>query len=62
MDRDLALKFIKDKEREIEVLCNQLGLTLSSSLEAVTHESVSGTHDLREDSLMNILNGEYLGL
>jgi hypothetical protein len=47
MDRDLALKFIEDKEREIEELCYQLSLAHSSSLTttetpsslaAVTHE------------------------
>jgi hypothetical protein len=71
MDRDLALKFIEDKEREIEELCYQLSLAhsssltatkTSSSLVAMTHESMSGTHDLREEPLVTIPHEEYSGL
>ena len=63
MDRDLALKFVEDKEREIEEICCQLSLACSSSLTTtetptslaiVTHEHISGTHDLREEPLMTI--------
>jgi hypothetical protein len=32
MDRNLALKFVEDKEREIEELCYQMSLAHSSSL------------------------------
>jgi hypothetical protein len=32
MDRDLSLKFIEDKEREVEELCYQLSLAHSPSL------------------------------
>jgi hypothetical protein len=67
MDRDLALKFIEDKEREIEELCYQLSLAHSSSLTTtktpsslavVTHEGMSGTHDLREEPLVTIPHEE----
>jgi hypothetical protein len=60
MDMDLALKFIKDKERKIEELCYQLSMARSSSLTTektppylamVTHEGMSGTHDMKEDPL-----------
>jgi hypothetical protein len=61
MDRDLALKFVEDKEREIEELCYQLSLACSSSLNNIetphfcmTHEGMSGTHDLREEPLVTI--------
>jgi hypothetical protein len=67
MDRDLALKFIEDKEREVEELCYQLSLTCfsslttetPSSLAVVTHEGVSGTHDLREEPLVMISHEEH---
>jgi hypothetical protein len=68
MDRDLALKFIEDKEREIEELCYQLSLAHSSSLTAaetpsylavVTHEGMSGTHDLRKEPLVTIPHKEH---
>jgi hypothetical protein len=68
MDRDLALKFVEDKERKIEELCYQLSLAhssllttaeTSSSLAVVTHESVSGTHDLREEPLVTILHEKH---
>jgi hypothetical protein len=36
MDRDLALEFIEDKEREVEELCYQLSLACSSSLTTKT--------------------------
>jgi hypothetical protein len=60
MDRDLALKFVEDKEREVEEVHYQLGLAHSSplmtdtpsSLAAVTQESGSLTHDVREETLM----------
>jgi hypothetical protein len=35
MDRDLALKFVEDKEREIGELCYQLSLACSSSLTTI---------------------------
>jgi hypothetical protein len=68
IDRDLALKFDEDKEREIEELCYQLSLAHSSSLTttktpsslvAVTHEGMSGTHDLREEPLVMIPQEEH---
>jgi hypothetical protein len=68
MDRDLSLKFIEDKEREIEDLCYQLSLENSSSLTeeetspylvVVTHESMSGTPDLREEPLVMISHEEH---
>jgi hypothetical protein len=67
MDRDLALKFIEDKEREVEELCYQLSLACSSSLTtetpsslaAMTHEGVSGTHDLREEPFVMIPHEEH---
>jgi len=67
MDRDLALKFVEDKEREVEELCYQLILACSSSLTTetpsssatVTHEGVSGTHDLREEPLVTVLHEEH---
>jgi hypothetical protein len=67
MDRDLALKFTEDKEREVEKLCYQLSLAHSSSLTAenqsylavMTHEGVSGTHGLREEPLVTILYKEH---
>jgi hypothetical protein len=67
MDRDLALKFVEDKEREVEELCYQLSLACSSSLTTetpsslvvVTHEGMSGTHDLREEPLVTIPHEEH---
>ena len=67
MDRDLALKFAEDKEREIEKLCYQLSLAHSSSLttetpsslEVVTHEGMSGPPNLREDPLVMISQKEH---
>jgi hypothetical protein len=68
MDRDLSLKFIDNKEREIEDICYQLSLAhslsliaveTSSSLAVVTHESMSGTHDLREDPLVTTPHEEH---
>jgi hypothetical protein len=41
MDRDLALKFVEDKEREVEKLCYQLSLTRSSSLTIETPSSLA---------------------
>jgi hypothetical protein len=66
MDRDLALNFAKEKEREVEDLCYQLILERSSSLTAeilsslvsMTHEDVSGTHYLREDLFVMIPHKE----
>jgi hypothetical protein len=62
MDRELALNFIEDKEREVEELCYQLSLACSTSLtvaetpslEFMTHEGMSGIHDLREKLLVTI--------
>jgi hypothetical protein len=68
MDRDLALKFVEDKEREIEELCYQLSMAHSSSLTTtetppylamVTHEGMSGTHDMREEPLVMIPHEEH---
>ena len=68
MDRDLALKFVEDKDREVEELCYQLSLARSSSLTTtetpsslaiVKHEGMSGTHDLREEPLVTILYKEH---
>jgi hypothetical protein len=67
MDRDLALKFIEDKEWGFEEICYKLHLACSSSLAttkttsylvSMTHESVSGTHDLREEYLVTIMHEE----
>jgi hypothetical protein len=60
MDRDLVLKFVEDKEREVEELHYQLSVTLSSplttmtpsSLESMTQEGMSVKHDVREEPLM----------
>ena len=71
MDRYLALKFVEDKEKEIEELCHQLSLACSSSLTAaetpsslvaVIHEDVSSTYDLKEEPLMTIPHREHSGL
>jgi hypothetical protein len=71
MDRDLALKLVEDKEREIEEFCYQLSLARSSSLTVaetpsslaiVAHEGMSNTHDLREEPLVMILHEENLEL
>jgi hypothetical protein len=67
MDRNLALKFSEDKEREVEELCYQLRLARSSSLTEKTptslavmiHEGVNGTHDFREESLVMIPHEEH---
>jgi hypothetical protein len=67
MDKDLSLKFIEDKEREVEEFCYQLSLARSSSLKAktpsslavVTHEGVSGPRDFREEPLVTILHEEH---
>jgi hypothetical protein len=67
MDRDLSLKFVEDKEREVEELCYQLSLARSSSLivetqsylVAMTHEGMSGTHGLREEPLVMIPYEEH---
>jgi hypothetical protein len=68
MDRDLSLKFIEDKEREVEELCCQLNLVRSSlltvaktplSLALMTYEGVIGTHDLREEPLVMIPHKEH---
>jgi hypothetical protein len=67
MDRDLALKFTENKEREVEELCYQLSLAHSSSLtienpsylEVVAHEVMSGPNDLREEPLVMIPHEEH---
>jgi hypothetical protein len=67
MDRDLALKFVEDKEREFEELCYQLSLAHSSSLTTetpsslavMTHEGMIGTHDLNEEPLVMISHEEH---
>jgi hypothetical protein len=45
MDRDLALKFVEDKEREVEELCYQLSLARSSSLTTTRDSIIFGSHD-----------------
>jgi hypothetical protein len=70
MDMDLSLKFAEDKEREIEKFCYQLSLACSSSLIietpssliVVTHEGMSGTHDVRDEPLVMIPHEEHLEL
>jgi hypothetical protein len=68
MDRDLALKFIEDMEREVEELRYLLFLARSSSLTVVktpsslavmTHEGMDDTHDLREEPLVMIPHKEH---
>jgi hypothetical protein len=67
MDRDLVLKFVEDKEREVEELHYQLSVALSSpltagtpsSLAVVTQEGVSVKHDVREEPLMMSLDEEH---
>jgi hypothetical protein len=67
MDMDLALKFVEDKEREVEEICYQLILAWSSSLTtktpsylvAATHEGMSGPHDLRDEPLVMIPHEEH---
>ena len=58
MDKDFAIKFAKDKVRQVEGLCPQLSLACSSSLMVVEtppssiiviHEGMSRTHGLRKD-------------
>jgi hypothetical protein len=66
MDRELVLKFVEDKESEVEELHYQLSVTLSSplttmtpsSLESMTQEGMSVKHDVREDPLMMSSNEE----
>jgi hypothetical protein len=67
MDRDLALKFTEDKEREIEDIYYLLSMTHSSSLTTTTtlsslaivmHEIMSDTHDLRKEPLVMIPHKE----
>jgi hypothetical protein len=71
MDMDLALKFVENKEREIEEFFYHLSLAHSSSLKTtknpsylvvVTHEGISGTHDSREELLVTISHEENLEL
>jgi hypothetical protein len=60
MDRDLVLKFVEDKEREVEELHYHPSVALSSpliaripsSLATVIQEGVTVTHDVREEPLM----------
>jgi hypothetical protein len=60
MDMDLVLKFVEDKEREVEELYYQSSVALSSpltigtpsSLETVIQEGMSVMHDVREEPLM----------
>jgi hypothetical protein len=67
MDRDLVLKFVEDKEREVEELHYQLSVALSSplttgtpsSLAVMTQEGMSVTHDVREEPLMMSLDEEH---
>jgi len=64
-DEDLVLgKFLVDE------LCRELRLAHSSSfttetrssMESITHEDVSGTHDLREEHLVMVKHEEHLDL
>lgn len=67
MDKDLALKFTEDKEREVEELSYQLSVAHSSSLTtetqsslaATTQEGMSDTHGLRKESLVTIPYKEH---
>jgi hypothetical protein len=60
MDRDLVLKFVEDKGREVEEINYQLRVALSSplivgtpsSLATMTQEGVSVSLDVREEPLM----------
>jgi hypothetical protein len=66
MDRDLALKFVKDKAGEVEEVRYQLSLLCSSPLMAETpsdlaamiQANVSVTHDMREEPLVTSSNEE----
>jgi hypothetical protein len=70
MDKDLSLKFIEDKGREVEDICYQLSLAHSSSLTTetpsylavMTHEGISVIHDLREEPLVIILDEDHSDL
>jgi hypothetical protein len=62
MDMDISLKFTKDKVRDIKELFHHLSLACYSSLKEVTHEGMSGTHDMRVEPLMTIPHRDYLGL
>jgi hypothetical protein len=68
MDRDLALKFIEEKEREIDDICYHISLghsssltvvENSSSLAVVTYEGMGGTPDLREEPLVMIRHDDH---
>jgi hypothetical protein len=67
MDRDLALKFVEDKDCEVEELHYQLSLVCSSPLPVETpsdlvasiQAGVSVTHDVREEPLVMSLNEEH---
>jgi hypothetical protein len=67
MDRDLALKFVEDKEGEVEELLYQLSLVCSSPLTVETpsdlatmiQASVSVTHDMRGEPLVTSSNEKH---
>jgi hypothetical protein len=67
MDKDISLKLVEDKEREVEELRYQLSLAHfsslttnnPSSLETVKHEGVSAPHNSREEPLVMIPHEEH---
>jgi hypothetical protein len=67
MDRDLTLRFIEDKEREVEELHYQLGLVhlsprtkeTPSDLAAMVQVGMSVMHDEREEPLVTGLDEEH---
>jgi len=67
MDKDLALRFVKDKEIEVEELQYELGLVRSSplttetpsDLTATVQAGMSVTHDEREEPFVTGSNEEH---
>jgi hypothetical protein len=67
MDRDLAIKFVEDKEGEVEELRYQLSLVRTSpltvetpsDLAAMIQAGVSVMHDMREEPLVTSSNEEH---
>jgi hypothetical protein len=70
IDRNISLKFAKDKDMGVEDLFYKLSLEFSSSLTtknpsylaSLTHEVMIDTHDLREEPLVMIPHEEHLEL
>jgi hypothetical protein len=59
MDRDLPIKFVEDKEREVKEICYHLSWEHSSSLTSMAHEGMSGAHDSKEEPLVTISHEEH---